>query len=85
MVANIFLNLCLTKGQKASFSLEHEFWPNSYKNIIIDKKGQFKDSRIPGLSFWLQTNHNLVETVIQPSLQKIIGSALLHGFFTIHL
>ncbi len=65
MVANIFSNLCLTKGQKGSFSLEHEFWPNSYKNIIIDKKGQFKDSRIPGLSFGLQTYHNLVETVIR--------------------
>jgi len=65
MVANIFSNLCLTKGQKASSSLEHKFWPNSYKNIIIDKKGQFKDSRIPGLSFGLQTDHNLAETVIR--------------------
>jgi hypothetical protein len=62
--ANISSNLCLTKGQKASFSLEHEFWPNSYKNIIIDKKSQFKDSKIPGLRFGLQTDHNFLETMI---------------------
>jgi hypothetical protein len=43
MLANIFSNVGLREGQKASFSLEQEFQPNSYKNIITDKKGQFKD------------------------------------------
>jgi hypothetical protein len=81
MVANIFLKLCLTKGQKASFSLEHEFWPNSYKNIIIDKKGQFKDSRIPGLSFGLQTHHNLVETVIHTFPAKKNWFSIAPWFF----
>jgi hypothetical protein len=83
MVANIFSNICLTKGQKVSFSQEHEFWPNSYKNNIIDKKGQFKDSRISGLSFGLQTDHNLAETVIRtfPAQQNrfIIAPSFFHN------
>jgi hypothetical protein len=39
MLANIFSNIGLTEGQKASFSLEQEFLPNSYKNIMTDKTG----------------------------------------------
>ncbi len=51
MLANIFSNTSLTEGQKASFSLEHEFQPNSYKNIMTDKRGQFKDSEFENSSF----------------------------------
>jgi hypothetical protein len=55
MLANIFSNIGLTEGQKASFSLEQEFLPNSYKNIMTEKRAQFKDSQFEDsrFEFWV--------------------------------
>jgi hypothetical protein len=84
IVANIFSNIGLTEVQKASFSLEHEFWPNSYKNIITDKKGQFQDSQFEDsrFEFWAadrsQFGWNCNPYLPSPRF-------LVHGFFTIHL
>ncbi len=66
MVANIFSNLCFTEGQKASFSLKHEFQLNSQKNIITIRRANLRISslRTPCLSFGLETDQNLAETVI---------------------
>jgi hypothetical protein len=55
MLANVFSKIVLKEGQKASFSLEQEFRPNSYKNIMTDKMGQFKDSHFDDsrFEFWV--------------------------------
>ncbi len=66
MLANIFSNIGLTEGQKASFSLEQEFLPNSYKNIMTEKRAQFKDSQFEDsrFEFWVADRSQLAKTVM---------------------
>jgi hypothetical protein len=75
----------LNEVQKASFSLEHDVRPDSYKKTITDKKGKFKDFQFEDsrLSFGLQTDHNLAETVIHTFSAQNNWFSI--GFFAIHL
>jgi hypothetical protein len=63
------------RGQNASFSLEQEFPPNSYKNIMTDKRGfkesQFEDSRF---EFWVADRSQFDENCdpYLPSTTKLV-------------
>jgi hypothetical protein len=87
VLTNIFSNIGLTGGQKASFSLEQEFQPISYKNSRTNKMGEFKDSQFEDsrFEFWV-VDRSQFGGNCDPYLPSTeIGSALLHGFLTIHL
>jgi hypothetical protein len=53
IVANIFSNIGLNEVQKASFSLEHDVQPNSYKKIITDKERQIQGFSVWGFQVWV--------------------------------
>jgi hypothetical protein len=76
MLANIFSNIGLTEGQKASLSLEQEFLPNFYKNIMTDKRGQFKDSQFEDsrFEFWVADRSQFGENcdLYLPSTTKLV-------------